>query len=209
MVVVLLLVLLCLCRDTETLPIGRRLLAPTFNVAQTVTLGTPLMFHWDFTDGYDGRQMTVTQNGEAGTGKFISKTGNDWVGLFHAGACTGPGVNNEDRNQCFIAWEYIPPSDKQGTVIFQATKPPKKARPIVMVRYLSPRRADCVRVSGPRLTRTRPPDSSRRGTSTETTQRYQGPLDGWAKATRVTPIWMAHMFQVEDGRATPRSRTSN
>jgi len=124
----LVLTLLCL---VKALPV-RRLLAPSFNVAQTITLGTPIMFHWDFTDGQDGRQMTITENGEAGTGKFISKTGSDWVGLFRAGECTGPDINNQDRNKCYIAWEYIPVSDKQGTVIFQA-------RPIPLVLTLTPR----------------------------------------------------------------------
>ena len=80
---------------------GRRLLAPEFNVAQTVTLGTPLMFHWRSTDGQDGRDndFRVTENGKSGTGSFVSKTGQDWVGLYRAGECANTPNNQVIHSQ--------------------------------------------------------------------------------------------------------------
>jgi len=100
---------------------------PTMNVPTSVNLGTPIFIHFSLTDELDGREVSQSANGEQGSGKFLSKTGNDWIGLFPKGQCIeAAGSTNEHNNQgkhtCYIAWEYVPRHMAAGTIIFEAER---------------------------------------------------------------------------------------
>jgi hypothetical protein len=98
--------------------------APEFNVPATINLGTPINIHYTFTDAIDGRFMTISNSagqGQEGTGKFVSKTGNDWIGLFAKGECDATSAsNNQDRHKCWKHWAYVPQGATSGTISFQA-----------------------------------------------------------------------------------------
>jgi len=92
---------------------------PTFTVAPTINLGSPIHVNYEFTDNIDGRYMTTGQAGTSGTGKFITKTGSDWIGLFKKDDCS-TSVNTQDKNKCYVHWEYVPQGAKTGTIVFEA-----------------------------------------------------------------------------------------
>lgn len=92
---------------------------PLFSVSPTINLGSPIHVNYEFTDHIDGRFMTTHKDGNAGTGKFVTQTGADWIGLFKKGECAN-SVNTQDKNKCYVHWEYVPPGAKTGTVVFEA-----------------------------------------------------------------------------------------
>jgi len=92
---------------------------PTFSVAPTINLGSPIHVNYDFTDHIDGRFMTTGEAGNSGTGKFVTQTGADWIGLFKKGDCSN-SLNNQDKNKCWVHWEYVPQGAKTGTIVFEA-----------------------------------------------------------------------------------------
>jgi len=98
--------------------------APVFNVPATINLGTPINIHYTFTDAIDGRFMSVSNSagaGNGGSGKFVTRTGNDWIGLFVKGECDSTtAYNNQDRHKCFKHWAYVPQGSSSGTISFQA-----------------------------------------------------------------------------------------
>lgn len=87
----------------------------------TINLGTPIVVNYKFTDDIDGRFMTVTGNGASGTGKFLSRKGHDWIGLYKAGDCAN-SPNNQMRHKCWVHWEYVPRDKSEGTVQFEAAQ---------------------------------------------------------------------------------------
>lgn len=90
-------------------------------VTNTVNLGTPISVSFDISDGIDGRSVTTpeTNPGTHGSGKFLSTTGNDWIGLFPKGQCVS-GSNNQDKHKCYVAWEYVSAAQGSGVITFQA-----------------------------------------------------------------------------------------
>jgi len=94
---------------------------PLFTVTPTINLGTPIVVNYKFTDDIDGRFMTVTGNGASGTGKFLSRKGHDWIGLYKAGDCAN-SPNNQMRHKCWVHWEYVPRDKSEGTVQFEAAQ---------------------------------------------------------------------------------------
>merc|ERR1711959_384566 len=76
---------------------------PTLSTQATINLGTPMTVTYAVTDGIDGRTVTKASQGAQGTGKYLSTTGNDWVGLYKKGDCKSP-TNNQDRHK--TAGEY-------------------------------------------------------------------------------------------------------
>jgi len=65
--------------------------------------------------------MTVTANGVSGTGKFLSRTGNDWIGLYKQGDCA-LSPNNQDRHKCWVDWAMVPRDNSEGTIQFEASQ---------------------------------------------------------------------------------------
>ena len=95
-------------------------MTPTVRALQpTINLGSPIHVNYEFTDHIDGRFMTTHKDGNAGTGKFVTQTGADWIGLFKKGECAN-SVNTQDKNKCYVHWEYVPPGAKTGTIVFEA-----------------------------------------------------------------------------------------
>merc|ERR1711959_162206 len=90
---------------------------PTLSTQATINLGTPMTVTYAVTDGIDGRTVTKASQGAQGTGKYLSTTGNDWVGLYKKGGCKSP-TNNQDRHKCYLHWWYVPAESSSGTLTF-------------------------------------------------------------------------------------------
>jgi len=92
---------------------------PSLSVANTINLGTPIVVSYSLSDGIDGRTVAQAENGENGVGKYLSETGNDWIGLFKKGECQNV-ANNQDKHKCHVHWFYVPAHMASGSVTFEA-----------------------------------------------------------------------------------------
>lgn len=89
----------------------------------SINLGNPLQVYYDISDGLDGRTVTDGSGGTAGTGKFLSQTGNDWIGLYKRNddgsiQCSDSS-NNQEKHRCYIAWASVPAGASTGLIQFE------------------------------------------------------------------------------------------